>query len=260
LPLPASVGDALCAVHSDVKAIGTCSRCGSFGCGSCLTQQGSGWMCTKCFGVVAKLPWDERGSIGVWRAWWRTAVAMLSAPNDTLRIAEPDADVGSSIIFSMISTLVGYVPTLLLFLPVALFTEGKQSLGVPGLVGGAVAGVFAVGFYGVFLLAFELGALIIVSGLEHFALMMVGSPKSYSVTLRAHALGTSACLTGILPFCSLYVHPLWSIILRIFALMHLHKTSGGQATAGVLLPIGLMCGGFFALYAAVIALAVGLSH
>jgi hypothetical protein len=217
-------------------------------------------MCTKCFVVVAKLPWDERDSIGLWRAWWRTAVAVISAPNDTLRIAEPDAPVGSSIMFALLSTLVGYLPTVALALPVALLTERKESLGIPGLLGGAIAAVFVLLFYGAVLLAFELGSLIVVSGLEHFALMMLGTHKSYSVTLRAHSLGTSAYLAGILPGCGVYVHPLWSIVLRIFALMHLHKTSGGQAAAGVLLPIGLMCGGLFALYAAVIALAVGLSH
>jgi hypothetical protein len=217
-------------------------------------------MCSKCFVVVAKLPWDERETIGLWRAWWRTAVAVISAPNDTLRIAEPDAPIGSSIMFGLLSVLVGYMPTMLLVVPVALLAEATKSTSGAGIVGAAVGGVVGILFYVLFLIAFEVAALFIVAGLEHFALMMLGTPKSYSVTLRAHSLGTSAYLAGILPGCGLYVHPLWSIVLRIFALMHLHKTSGGTAAAGVLLPIGLMCGGLFALYAAVIALAVGLSH
>jgi hypothetical protein len=143
---------------------------------------------------------------------------------------------------------------------VVLLSENKESFGLPGLAGGVLTAVLVLLFYGFFLLCFELGSLIVVAGLEHFALMMLGTPRSFSVTLRAHSLGTSAYLTGLLPFCSWYVFPIWSIVLRIFAMLHLHKSTGGQAVGAVLLPIGLMCGGLFAFYLAVIGLAVGLSR
>ncbi|HEY0882606.1 MAG TPA: YIP1 family protein, partial [Archangium sp.] len=62
-------------------------------------------------------------------------------------------------------------------------------------------------------------------------------------------------LVGLLPLCSIYVFPLWSLVLRIFALRAFHKTSAGAATAAVLIPIAVLCGGVFMLYAAIIALA-----
>ena len=49
-------------------------------------------------------------------------------------------------------------------------------------------------------------------------------------------------------------------MLRIIALMHLHKTTPGKASAAVLLPVLLLCGGFIGLYVAVIALAMSIGH
>jgi hypothetical protein len=76
------------------------------------------------------------------------------------------------------------------------------------------------------------------------------------VTVRAHALSMGPYLLGLLPLCSLYVFPIWAIVLRIIANMHLHKTTAGKATAAVLLPMVLLCGGLLALYGALFALAM----
>ncbi|MDP3156998.1 MAG: YIP1 family protein [Archangium sp.] len=110
-------------------------------------------------------------------------------------------------------------------------------------------------------LAFTMGSVFLVSGIEHLALRMLGAePKSFTVTVRAYALGMSAYLLGVIPFCSFYVFPVWAIVLRIIAVMHLHKTTAGKASAAVLLPVLVLCGGFIGLYVAVIALAMSIGH
>lgn len=38
----------LCAIHPDVAAAGTCSRCGAFGCSTCLSFIGTEHLCTTC--------------------------------------------------------------------------------------------------------------------------------------------------------------------------------------------------------------------
>lgn len=38
----------LCAIHPDVAAAGTCSRCGAFGCETCLSFVASEHLCTNC--------------------------------------------------------------------------------------------------------------------------------------------------------------------------------------------------------------------
>jgi hypothetical protein len=61
------------------------------------------------------------------------------------------------------------------------------------------------------------------------------------------------------PICGFYVFPIWSLVLRILALMHLHKTTAGKATLAVLVPVIVFCGLIIAFYIAVVGLAVGLA-
>lgn len=257
LLLPLSAGDAKCARHPDVRASGACSRCGTFGCGTCLTQRGEAWLCPDCVGRSARLPWDEREQLGLWRAWWRTSVMMISSPVQTLQSAEPSAPVGSSMLYAGLSSLAGFVPTLLLYavvlVPVMALSSAKADLGLPGA---AVVGVGAVAYIGV-LFGMQVVSVLFFAGLDHVALLMLGAqPKSYAVSLRASALAMGPYLLGLVPLCGLYVFPLWSLVLRIIGLVHLHRTTGGKAAAAVLLPGVLLCGGLVALYAAVFALAM----
>lgn len=209
--------------------------------------------------LVSKLPWDERESLGLWRAWWRTCVLMISSPNVSLATAEPDAPVGGSVVFAMVCALVGLVPTFLMLLPVLLVTQSFTGQNQQPYM--AVFLVIGVLIYLGMAFMFTMGSLFFVSGLEHLALRLLGAePKSFSVTVRAYSLGMSVYLLGVIPFCSFYVFPVWSIVLRIIALMHLHKTSAGKASAAVLLPILLACGGGIGLYVAIIALAVSFSR
>lgn len=263
LPLPA--GDAVCAVHPEVKATGACSRCGTFGCGACLSSRGNDWLCAGCLDRVSKLPWDERESLGLWRAWWRTSVLMISSPTQSLTTAEPDAPLGSSMLFALLSTAVGFGPTMvgyaLMIVPMLIFGRAGRGVGDGNALLAAGTGVGVVLLYVVLLLGFQLGSVLFVAALEHLSLVLLGAkPKSYTVTVRAHALSMGPSLLGLLPFCSLYVFPIWSIVLRIIAHLHLHKTTAGKATAAVLIPFALLCGGVVAIYLAVFALAMNLSR
>ncbi len=260
LPLPISAGDAVCAVHPLVKATGACSRCGTFGCGGCLTARGPDWLCAQCLHRVGKLPWDERDSLGLWRAWWRTSVLMISSPSQSLSTAEPEGSLGSSMQFALLSSIVGYGPTLLgamLFVIPALATAGASAGAGKQLAIASATGVLGFLFYAVGLLFFQLVSLLFFAGLDHLGLLILGAqPRSFTVTVRANALSTGAYLIGLLPMCSLYVFPLWAMVLRIIANVHLHQTTAGKATAAVLLPMFLLCGAVFALYFAAIALAM----
>lgn len=257
LPLPIPAGDACCAVHPEVKATGACSRCGTFGCGSCLSARGTDWLCTKCWVMASRLPWDERETLGLWRAWWRTCVMLMSNPTQALSTAEPDAPLGSSVLFALLSGVVAYGPTLAVMVPLAALggalEEGTAARA--GMAVGVASG--AMLFYLLLALFLQLGGALFIPALDHLGLMMLGAnPRSYTVTVRAHALSTAPQLLGLFPFCSFWVYFVWSLVLRVLTNMHLHKTSAGKATAAVLLPVLLFCGGLVAFYLAVIALAM----
>lgn len=213
------------------------------------------WLCASCLERAGVLPWDERATIGMWRAWWRTAVLMISQPTKTTATANPDAPIGSSITFATLSTIAGMGPTILVYalimIPMFLFAPNKD---MPKF-SAALIPVFVI-FYIAFLLAMQVASVFVVAGIDHLGLMLVGAnPKSYSVTIRAYSLSMGCYLVGLVPICGLYVFPIWSLVLRIITNMQLHKTSGGKAAAAVLLPMVVLCGGFGTLYIALIALA-----
>lgn len=247
-PLPtkqaAASGGARCKTHPDLVAAGTCSRCGTFYCAACLTPRGADWLCASCLERFGALPWDEREQLGTWRAWWRTSIAMISSPTATLQAAKPDAPLGSSLLFSFVSTLVGYGPTMGLYgfaLIPAVLLMGKDAAKVDPKVGLVGAGVLAL--YVAMLMVFQVAAIFLWAGLDHLMLLMLGAqPKTFATSVRANALSMAPYLLGLVPVCSFYVFPIWALVLRIIALMHLHRTSAGKAALAVLLPMAVFCG------------------
>lgn len=244
-----------CRLHPERPAAGTCHRCGSFGCSVCLTQKGAVWLCADCVARGSALPWDERESLGTWRAWWRTSVQMISSPMATLEGAKPEGSLGGSLLFTLLSTLVGYGPTLAIYLliiiPAMLWGASKSELSIAA--GAMVSAGTAI--YVVLLLALQAVGVFILAGLDHLMLMMLGAqPRDYSVSVRANALALGPSLVGLVPVCGLYVFPLWALVLRIIALMTLHKTTAGKAVLAVFIPIVLICGvcgaGYFFAFAA----------
>lgn len=188
---------------------------------------------------------------------------MISSPVEALRTAEPDAPLGSSVLFVLIASVVGFGSTMacyaLLLVPMMMFgSPGKSAFG-SGLLAGSM--IFIVAFYAVLLLATQLAGALFLSALEQVGLMLLGAqPKRFTVTVRAHALSMGVYLTGLMPFCSLPVFGLWALGLRIIALQHLHQTTGGKAAGAVLLPLGMLVGGLAAFSFAVIALAMNFSR
>jgi hypothetical protein len=233
-----------CRTHPEQPAAGTCHRCGSFGCGACLTQRGAVWLCADCVARSAVLPWDERETLGTWRAWWRTSVMMISSPGTALEGAKPEGALGSSALFALLSSLAGFGPTLLLgiliFVPAMLFGLAKND-GASATMGAWVSVGTIV--YVAVLLALQVAGVLLLGGIDHLMLMLLGAqPRGYEVSVRANALALGPALVGLVPYCGLYVFPIWAFVLRIIALMYLHKTSGGKATLAGLLP-ALLCGG-----------------
>lgn len=252
LPIAAAV-DAACPRHPEVQATGACSRCGTFGCGQCLVQHGEQWLCPDCELRVGTLPWDERETIGVWRAWWRTCLKMIATPSQTLRHAKPGDTLGSSMLFSTLSALVNIVPTMLVMLVVV----GATSMFVKSEAAPSKVLLFGIVFGEMIfiVIATSLSALL-VAGLDHLCLKLVGAnPKTFDVTLRAYALASAPSLLGLIPVCGLYVTPIWSLVLRIVANVELHKTSGGKATLAILLPVIGFCGLGIALYMSIVGMA-----
>ncbi len=187
---------------------------------------------------------------------------MISAPVRTLDVIAPEGSVLESSIYAGLCAVVGIVPTMLAYLVffVAMWALGK---GVGGeqlpkftaLAGGGIgAAVFA--FYLVFFLAGSIVFLLLSSAVELLILRLAGvRSASYPAAVRAHALSMAAYVTGVVPMCSIYVFPIWSLVLRVFAIQKLQRTTAGIAVAAALLPIAVCCFAFIGFYAMVFAVA-----
>lgn len=236
----ASLQVAFCQTHPHRAAVQACARCGTFCCDECLDPLSR--RCASCVEKTGSLPWDERATLGLWVAWWRTSVAMITRPTQTLESASPEAPLLSSLAFAVLSSLVGMLPTALLYglMLVPLMLSSSPELKLP--VASALVPVLAV-LYAVVLLGVQLGAFFVYASLDHLALKLFGAqPKSFAVTARAQALSMGPYLLGLIPMCGLYVFPIWALVLRILGLMHLQQVTAGKATAAVLVPLLLFCG------------------
>lgn len=259
---PSRPGQPACAVHPELAAAQTCPRCGSFACAACLVAlPGNVVLCRRCeaAGQKVSLPWDRRDELGMMRAWWQTSMKLLASPTATLAQAPREGSVGSSLLFASISNLAGMATTAALYAVVlggvfAFALKGEDNpLGKVGVAGGV--GIVAGGFLGYLILAVVAGAmgLLLMSALDQLALRLVkADPAPWPVTLRAGALSMAPYVIGLIPLCGLYVFPIWSLVLKVFAYRAMHRTTGGKAAAGALLPMGALMVAFVVLYAAVL--------
>jgi hypothetical protein len=254
-PVEAIALDAPCPRHPAEKATELCDRCGAFACRLCSTRTPSGRvLCNDCLAREEparwSVPWERRSELGFFRAYWETVKEVLLKPSESLGRLDPAAGRWSDpLSFAMLSSLVGCSGIALLawlgFLAALVGGGGKSVLG---------GGLAAAGFV---LLAALAGAVIgafVIGGIEHLALTILGAKtRGFEATLRVCCYSYAPMILGLVPVCGAYAYPVWQVVCRILGYRGVHRTSGGIASAAVLLPTCFCCVGGIALYAAALA-------
>ncbi len=236
-----------CARHPETAGV-PCPRCGTFSCARCLVRLPDGSeLCVDCSARQSQLlPWDRRSELGTLRAFWQTSVQVLSRPTVTFGTASPSGTVGSSLGFTVLATLTAWITTFALYAMLfgaigvaALMNRGADSEGMGGAEAGVVVLIAVAGT--LLFLGMSVVGVLFNAALDHLVLKLVGArPKSFSVTWRASALSLAPSLTGLIPVCGLYVWPIWTVVLRIFAYRAFHQTTLGKAVLGALLVPGIL--------------------
>ncbi|HEY8208584.1 MAG TPA: YIP1 family protein [Myxococcaceae bacterium] len=233
-----------CALHPGVVAQQACSRCGNFACQACLVSLAGGRpLCATCDARdgAREVPWDQRAKLGTVSAFVRTCWQIVTHPVATLDRATAEGSVGSSLWFVVLAEFTTYLTTGLVYAAVGVAMMGVYLFGadqtektLTPLTTGGIALLVGVIFVATVLLV-GIGGVLILSLLDHAVLRLVGArPRSFQVTLRAHALSLAPCLAGLVPFCGVYAVPVWAVVLRIFAYRGMHKISTGHALLGAL--------------------------
>jgi len=87
-----------------------------------------------------------------------------------------------------------------------------------------------------------IAGLFISSGIYHLIMMIFGwSKRDFEATFRAVAYSAGPMLFYIVPMCGGLIGLVWTLVLYVFGLKHMQKTTGGNAAITVLLPIFLCC-------------------
>lgn len=253
----------VCAVHPERMALHTCPRCGTFACDDCFVRgRGGFFVCIACqrrgqglapvFLGPGELPWDERGQVGITRAFWRTCVRMVKAPRATLERTPPEAPVSSSFLFSFLANLVRTLPMVLLLtvpaVPNLLRFLTRQE-GVNRTVVSNLA-TFLPGLLG-FVVGLSLVQPFVLAGFDHLALRCVGArPLSYRVTLRGWSLAQGPVILGLIPIpiCGPAILWLWTWLLSIHAYERFHRISTARALGATVLSVVFLMlawGGFY---------------
>lgn len=245
--------DPTCAVHPQMRGLGTCARCGAFACARCLRQGPSGeTLCERCLKHVqdAPLPWDRREELGTLRAWWKTCVEVMLRPGPTFSVARTTGSMGSSLLFTLLCAFSATVTTGLLY--VVIFGVFLNVIPTPQGSKNDPRAMLAfvvpamLGFWLVVAPLMGVALTVLSAAVDHAVLRLAGATRSFQVTLRANALSQAPALLGLIPFCGMQAAPLWTLVARAFAYRGMHQLKWGPAVAGTLVaPVlfVLLCGG-----------------
>jgi hypothetical protein len=249
-----------CGVHPGVSATFTCSRCGTFGCESCLDSMRPMPLCHACAALgINAVPWERREQLGVWKAFWETSKEACLTPTAFYQRSSIEGLNGGPLYGIAVYTL-----SQMLFM--VQFALVYMVMGaVVGATGGGDAGVglgIGMGFVGcimvpivgfqapiaaVFSMAFALAG-------GHLSLMaMQQRGATWEDTLRGVGYSNAAYLWMAVPCIGWLIAPFALVWNETVALREIHQTTTLVALAAVLLWRLLIIAVFITLYALLFA-------
>jgi hypothetical protein len=78
----------------------------------------------------------------------------------------------------------------------------------------------------------------LTAGITHICLMIVGGNRlGFEATFRVVAYSEAVSILTIFPFCGLFIHGVWFVVLVIIGLYKAHETDLWRALLAVFLPL-----------------------
>ena len=104
---------ARCGVHIDHAAVAACSRCGTFACAACIRHgEQNEILCAACGPTHDdRIPWEDRSTLGVKRAFIDTLVMSAREPAKFFGLLPRDQSVWPALFYGFIFAFVAEVPT-----------------------------------------------------------------------------------------------------------------------------------------------------
>jgi hypothetical protein len=200
------------------------------------------------------LPWEAREARGLIPSFFDTLGLLVSRPAEAWARMRESGDSTSPLLFGTavcwLSMALQGILFWLIAVPVLPGVLGRRFGMMSGFGGAALAVRLIVAPFFIAIALF-LGAAIL-----HLCCMLVGglqnSRSGFEGSLRAVCYSEVSSLASIIPLVGGLIAIIWWIVLAVQGVVRLHQTTSGKATAAVLIPVVVCCGGLV-----LIALAVG---
>lgn len=196
--------------------------------------------------TASGLPWEHRGEIGFFKAFFDTVSLLLTKPGEAFGVMKREGSMADPILFALIGGSAGMIVSV-------LFQFLLQQ--VPGLAGGnrAVFEMFGMGWIIGYIVMMPLMLIVwifIASGILHLCLMVLGGAnRPFETTLRVVCFSCGAAyLFSLVPVCGGVIAMVYNIVLLCIGLSRAHETTSGKALIAIFLPT-IVCCGVFVLFA-----------
>lgn len=259
---------AFCAIHPQRGAVATCDHCGTFTCPDCVTLHDGRQICATCIeeGRVKldSVPWQQRDTLGIPVAWWRTLMEVTASPGQFFAKLSPERGVGEAAAFAALSVFpalfLGFIlQTLILSLfggaiwelisagisqyagdmdlPPASLTKFEEAFTVTPT--SVISGLFTSVGMGLpiylFIVAF-------FATLQHALLMLFGSGESgFEATMKAAFYSTAIRFWEVIPLVSM-ITMFWLLTVQGIGFSRIHRSSGWKGQLAAWGPMLGCCG------------------
>jgi hypothetical protein len=194
-----------------------------------------------------KVPWLERQSRGLLKAWLRTVGMSLVSPGELMNALPPAAPLRPAFWFMLVTqTLVWTVAALPFWAVIGLqLVSMARGGGGPQLVAiaGTLLGIFVFG------VLFSLLVWLVFSLAAHAVLAFTG-PRAAGLgrTMQAFAYASGANVLTAIPCLGSYFGWIWWVVSATIMVKHAQKVSGSRAALAVIGPVAaailLLVGGY----------------
>ena len=192
------------------------------------------------------LPWERSKDLG---ALVETAKLLITAPAQAYAMAKEKGDYASPLLFAVIFAVIGSIFSSLWQMIFGPANWMKYMSDVPPemreMMGGGAMGVGRLLVGIVLTPIIIIIALFIWSGIVHLVLSLLkalnDSTAGFEGTFRALAYSSVAQLATIVPLFGGLIGGIWGLVLGMFGLVALHRTTQGKALGGLLIPLAVCC-------------------
>lgn len=196
-------------------------------------------------------PWERRSERGLVQGYWETWKSVMLNPEGFWNRASPQGSLWDALAFAWIAVAISSLLSLpFQFLVNAeqiqqaleqtraqLHTTPEMERMIVWMVAGAGRFVMLAGGMVLFPLGF-----VIASGITHLMCLLLGmSSNGFTATARAYGYASAPSALVWVPYVGPVVSTLYSLVLYVWGLARLQRTSYGRSAAAVLGPAVLLC-------------------